>query len=187
MRFSILSLLAVSTLVLVGCNQSSSPTSDIAVVDLNEVAKNLGSDIQIIAAVEERKENLNRQLRGAKTNYESQLRSTKNELGKELTAEQTQQLLKLKKQANQQLLQVAQQAKANLDQHRVQLTLEFKKEAKKVVEEVAEEKGLSLVVTKNDSVVLLYDDAVDITSEVTDRMRAVQPASYLQPTETEQP
>ncbi|MCG8450782.1 MAG: OmpH family outer membrane protein, partial [Pirellulales bacterium] len=140
-------------------------------MDLDRVAAALGSDARILAAVKQREASLNQQLAGAKTSYENQLRETQTQLGDQPTEEQSQQLATLQQQANNQLRKVAEQARGNLEQHRAQLLLDFRNQAKQAVRQVAHEQGLTLVVTKNDAVVLLYDDAVDITSAVTKRMQ----------------
>ena len=105
----------------------------------------------------------------------------KSQVGENPSQEQKQQLLERQKQANIQLKQAAQQAKQKHEQFRKNLQLQFHEEAKQAIQQVAHEQGLSLVVKKNDSVVLLYDDTVDITAEVTQTMQAnsqVQTASF---------
>ena len=171
MRALFVVMLASSVLFPLGCNQSFQQSGNVAVVDLDQVAATLGRTELIKSAIEQRKDELNRKVSGAKTSYENQLRATAAKLGEEPSDEQKQQLVKMQQQANKQLTQYAQQAKGNLQQHRAQLLQQFRDEARTVAQQVAKEKGLSMVVTKNDSFVLAYDDAADITREVAQRMR----------------
>jgi Skp family chaperone for outer membrane proteins len=175
MRTYTLMVLATSVLFTVGCNRSAEQSGSVAIVDLDQVAAQLGSDARILAAVKGHETTLNQQLAAAKASYENQLRATQKNFGSQPSPEQTQQLNRLKQQANQQLKQVAQQAKGNLQQHRAQLLLQFRDEAKQAARQVAHEQNLSMVVTKNDAVVLVYNEAVDITSEVTERMQTAAP------------
>ena len=166
-------MLLVATLFLtVGCNQAAEQTGSVAVVALDQVAVQLGSDAKILAAVKEHETQLNQQLAATKSSYENQLRTTQAKLGEQPAPEQTQQLLQLKQQANQQLRQVAQQAKSSLEQHRAQLLLQFRNQAQYAARQVAHEQNLSMVVTKNDAVVLVYNEAVDITRDVAERMQS---------------
>ena len=173
MRAFLLSSLAVSCLFFTGCNEFSQQSGLVAVVDLDQVALDVGRAEAIKAAVDQREATLNRQLAGAKASYETQLQEAKNKLGEQPTQEQQLQFTKLKQQASKQLTQIAQKAKNNLGQHQAKLRLRFRDEAKAVARQVAKEKGLSIVVTKNESVVLVYDDAADITSEVSQRLQAL--------------
>ena len=180
---TILSLLIVfSILTQMGCNQGSNQTGLVAVVDLDQVAAALGRDAAIEAAVKRREADLTQQVAGAKSSYEKQLLETKSKLGEKPNKQQTQQLANLQKQANQQLTQVARQAQGNVAELRQQLILQFRNEAKTVARQVAQEKGLSIVVTRNDSVILVHDAAADITSDVTQRMQTMAISSNTQAT-----
>lgn len=170
---SINSALVLVSLFITGCNQSTEQTGRVAIVDLDSVAAQLGRETAIVKSIKEREASLNQQVAGAKSNYENQLRTTKAKLGEEPTQEQAQQFAKLQQQANQKFKQVTQQAQKNLKQHRAHLLQQFREEAKSVAQQVARERGFSLVVTKNDSIVLAFDETADITSAVAQRMQAL--------------
>lgn len=181
MRHSIHAIAALSCLIFSGCGQFSDSSSQVAVVDLDKAADNLGRNQTFQQSVKAHEQNLNQQLAKAQASYKEQLLAMKSQLGENPTDEQKQQLLERQKQANLQLKQAAQKAKQNLEQYRKNLQVKFHEEAKLAVQQVAHEQGLSLVVKKNDSVVLLYDDAVDITGEVTQQMQTnsqIQTASF---------
>ena len=182
MRTILLTILVVCPLLILGCNNAGEQSGRVAVVDLDQVAIKVGRVATIKTAVDKREADLNRQLASAKASYEKQLVEAKGKLGEEPSQEQQQQFAQLKLQANKQLKQIAQQAKQHLDQHRAQLRLQFRNEAKAVARQVAKEKGLSIVVTKNDSVVLVYDDAADITSDVVQRLQVLSSPPSRTPT-----
>src|SRR5205085_12667759 len=75
-------------------------------------------------------------------------------------------------QANANLNQVKQQAEADLYNHRMQLVQKFRDQIKPVARRVAQERGLSVIVTRNDSVIYDYTSGSDITNPVVDELLA---------------
>ena len=169
MRLSTLTLMSILLCPFLGCNQSQEPS--VAVVDLDAVAEALGRDDAISAALKAHGSNLNQQVAGVKKSLENQLLAEQTKLGQEPADDGTKQLVNLQRQAELKFNQVTQQARGHLQQFRADLVLKFRAEAQEVARQIAHEKGHSLVMTKNDSVVLVYDEAVDITQAVTERMR----------------
>ena len=81
------------------------------------------------------------------------------------------------KQANANLNKVKQQAEADLKKHQATLIAQFREQIKPVARRVAQKRGLTVIVTKNDNV--LYDVApgADITDEVIADLIAASPAA----------
>ena len=75
------------------------------------------------------------------------------------------------RQASANLNQVQQKAKNDLSQHGAQLVQQFRDEVKPIARQVASEKGLSIIVTRNETVVFDFTSAVDITEDVVRKMR----------------
>ncbi|HEX6962563.1 MAG TPA: OmpH family outer membrane protein, partial [Lacipirellula sp.] len=61
---------------------------------------------------------------------------------------------------------VKQQAELDLQRHRVQLIAQFREEIKPAARRVAQARGLSVIVTKNDSFLYDFSQSVDITDAV---------------------
>jgi Skp family chaperone for outer membrane proteins len=162
---------------------NESAVGTVAVIDLDAVARQIGGDIQMANSIKQRETSLNQQLQSVQTSFQKQIGDKRDELGGEPTEEETQQFALLQRQANTNLNQIRTQAQNDLNRHRLQLVARFREEARPVARAVAAEKGLSIVVTKNDSVVFTYQSAVDITDEVAARMLARRPATAIQPTE----
>jgi Skp family chaperone for outer membrane proteins len=189
--------LVVTCLLTSGCQKSSSSqqadqgdlqsnesaVGTVAVIDLDAVARQIGGDIQMANSIKQRETSLNQQLQSVQTSFQKQIGDKRDELGGEPTEEETQQFALLQRQANTNLNQIRTQAQNDLNRHRLQLVARFREEARPVARAVAAEKGLSIVVTKNDSVVFTYQSAVDITDEVAARMLVRRPATVIQPTE----
>lgn len=178
MRLIALMTVSVIACAVVGCNKSETPTAEapanpgaVAVIDLDEVARQLGRDIEMANSIKAAQKTLNERLAEVQIKYRDEFTKKKDELGEEPAEEELQSLQAFGQQANLQFNQVVQTAKNNLNKHRIGLISDFRKDAKPIAQEVAKEKGLNIIITKNDSVVFSYETAVDITDEVVAQMR----------------
>ena len=175
---------------LVGCNLGEGDTTatsaasqsigsgigTVAVIDLNTVARRLGFDKQLTAAVQQRETSLNQQLATVKTSYEKQIAEQQRRFGAAPAPQQAQVLADMQKQAGVGLNQARQKAKQDLASHSTQLAEQFRDQVRPIAREIAREKGLSVIVTKNDSVLFDYDAAVDITDAVVQRIQTQPPS-----------
>ncbi|MBN1588345.1 MAG: OmpH family outer membrane protein [Pirellulales bacterium] len=155
--------------------------SNVAIIDLDVIAKQLSYDKQMAGAIEQHHASLQRQLGVIKANYEQELVKRKQQVGETPTEEQTQYLSQSQRQAIVGLDQEQKKAASSLKQYSAQLVKRFRDQVKSVAREVATEKGLTIILTKNDSVVFDYDTAVDITDMVVEKMRIERPDPVVQP------
>lgn len=155
---------------------TSKPNGGVAVVDLDEVARKLGRDSEMVQSVKSQGDELNRRLVALQQDAVRQLQEIRAGLGDEPSPEEAQEFLRKQRNAQVNLNQIKQQAEVALGQHRQQLVSKFRQDAKPIAQKIAKEKGFTTVVTRNDSVVFSFDDAVDITSEVIALMSAEAPA-----------
>lgn len=175
---AILLSLAALTGLATGCQQSAtSPNSagGIAVIDLDRVARELGSDKQISTAIQQRQAALNKQLVGIANAYIKQLdEARKSAESKQETSKVT--LAQYEQKANQNLSLAKRQAQQNLSQHRGQLVKQFREAVRPAARAAAKARGLGVIVTKQEG--LLFDCAAecDITADVISRLRQ-QPAT----------
>jgi Skp family chaperone for outer membrane proteins len=181
----------IATLVVSGCGwfggkddaeaKSDKPVSGrVAVVDLDEVARRLGRDQVMVSTLKQTEQTLNEKLEVVQASYVKQIEQKQEKLGVgqegiEVSEDDSKTLLGMKRQAGLNLNQARKQAINTLNQHRLQLIVSYRKEVKPVAREVAKERGLSVVLTKNDNLLFVHEDAVDITDEVAKRMRAISP------------
>jgi Skp family chaperone for outer membrane proteins len=163
-----------------GCNQSAStsvPQGAVAVIDLDAIASRLGSDKQIVDSIAQRQTSLSQQLVDLAKSYTQQIEEKKKTLT-EAPAEQADvTVASWQKQANANLNKVKQQAEADLKKHQATLIAQFREQIKPVARRVAQKRGLTVIVTRNDNV--LYDVApgADITDEVIADLIAASPAA----------
>lgn len=166
-----------------GCGWVGGSSGGVAVVDLDEVAKQIGASEEMSQALAARENNLNGQLQSLKANYVQQLESKKFEFGEDRTEEETTQLVAMGRQVNLNLAQAQRNAQGNLSAHRAQLIAKFREQVIPHAEKIAKERGLSIVVPKNDGLLLTVDDSVNITSEVAAALKGTwQPITVQSPT-----
>jgi len=161
----------------VGCNRqaASTPTTSVgavAVIDLDEIARRLGSDKQIVSSISQRQTSLSQQLVDLAKNYKQQIEEQQKKLSDAGDKKGDVTLANWQQQANAKLNEVKQQAEVQLQQHRATLIAQFREEIKPAARRVAQSRGLSVIVTKNDSVLYDFAPATDITDAVVAELQA---------------
>lgn len=162
-------LITLTALLLISCKPPGF-SNQIAVVDLNLIAKTLGRDDLIVKNVKSANDNLNQQLEKIAADLRQQLDKEKSRLGDKPSKEEEQQFVQLVQKANNQLNQTKQLALQKAQQLQNSLILEFRDEVSRVSREIAQQNGYLTVLALNDSL-LWADTTVDITNEVITEMR----------------
>lgn len=160
----------------IGCNQSSSTdltstSGGVAVIDLDRVAQQLGSDKQIVASLNEAQQTLNEKLQQLAQNYQAQIAQQSQNSSSDPASNEGVRLASFQQQAQANIAKAKNQAASQLAQRQAQLIQQFRHAVKPAARAEAQQRGLSLVITKNDSVVFDYVDAVDVTDAVVARLR----------------
>lgn len=157
-------------------------THGVAVIDLDAVAQRLGSGVTMNQSLQHAVKTLDQKYTAIRASYQTQFDTAKTELGETPTAEQTQQLSSFGKEINLKLNQTRQAAQSQLTQHRSQLIQRFRDQVKPIAQEVAAQRGLDVVVSKNDAVIFAFGPTADITDEVIEKMLAKASARSEAPT-----
>ena len=149
----------------------------VAVIDLDAVAHAIGWDTHMAADIQQRADSLNQQL----ANYQALLRrqlddeksaaASQATTGDEGPSEQQQKLVEFDRRLGAQWTQARQKANQQLAAHRLAVIESIRQHVRPVAASVAAELGLATVLTKNDSVVFTYVEAVDITDRVVQRLQ----------------
>jgi Skp family chaperone for outer membrane proteins len=172
--------------LLSACNQGSAPVAEqavtkqsggVAVIDLDEVARLLGCELTIKQSLTARETSLNQQLETLRVSYANQLSQRKQELPEQPADGELAQVQAFEQQAVKQIQEARQQAQNDLITQKNNLIAAFREEVKPVASQVAATKGLSLVVSKNETFLFAFDSAVDITKEVVAQMRTTAPTT----------
>ncbi len=142
----------------------------VGVVDLDKVAKAIGRDVEMKEKVDEQVASYNNKLATLRGALERQLEDKRELFGNEPTEEQLKELQDSENLKARQLLESKRKAEAELAVFRQKLIDEFRVQAKPVLREVAAARGLSIVIPKNDGLLLSIDPDCEITDEVAAKM-----------------
>ncbi len=152
--------------------KATKPVGGVGVVDLDVVAKRLGRDIEMNNRVEERMASLNSKLATLQGSLRRLYEEKRDKFGEDATAEQMKELDATKDKMDAQLLDVKRKAGLELNNYRQALVDQFREQAKPVLRDVAAARGLSIVIPKNNALLLSIDPAAEITDEVASKMPA---------------
>lgn len=174
-------VLAAGLLAAVGCGmqpgaQSAKVAGGLAVIDLDYVAKTIGRTEEISDALKVRKNALDQALAQVQAQAKDKLQQEQQAAGEQPTDEQKQKLAAFERKLNSELLQIARKAQADLETYRATLLTQFRTEVRPLAQQVAAEKGLGVVIPKNEGFLLSVDPGVDITAEVIKAYQTRKPA-----------
>ncbi len=188
MRFgSALVMLAAGAMFSAGCgsqfggSSASSAKGGIAVIDLDVVGKSIGRTQEMTDAINVRKSAFDQALQKGQAEMKQKLADKKAEFGDSPTDEQKTQLAQLERAFGNELVQAARKAQAKLEQERQALIAQFRNEVKPVAQQVAAERGLGVVIPRNEGFLLAIDPGVDITADVVKAYGAKKPTAAKAP------
>ena len=181
-HFSLFFVVTAAAASLTGCGQmgfstSSAARGGIAVVDLDKVAAETGRDRQLAQSIELAQNSLNQSLQKTLESANEQLTAKKKAFGEDMSDDQRKELSQMENFAVQKLSQFKNQAQAELAQFRQKQVAAFRAELKPIAHDIAAKRGLSIVIPKNEGLLLSVDSGVDITDEVVKVLRATRPVN----------
>ena len=156
----------------------SARSGGVAVVDLDEVARQLGLDVAMSKDFTDGQTSLAKQLQTLQTTLKEKYHQKSIELDPRSVTDATaaaarkEQLAQFERELNLQLNQAQRTAQKELSDYRLRLVQRFRDEVVPMAQQAAAERGLGVVLTKNDTVLLTFDDAHDITAAVVAKLRA---------------
>jgi Skp family chaperone for outer membrane proteins len=171
-------VLCVASFGLSGCNSGSdaSRPRTVAIVDLDKIAANCGLLDEFHGNLQTAESGLNTQL----VNLKAKMQEKLSEKTKELDRAEAAELAKLKQEVNQlkvqleaQLNQAQTRAREQLSGHRAALIAKIKDDLRPVVTEVAKEKGIDIVLSRNLDTVYVASPNADLTEAVIAKMAAL--------------
>jgi len=142
----------------------------VGVVDLDVVAKRLGRDIEMSNKVQEKLSELNNKLTTLQGSMRRLYDEKRDKQGDDPTDEQIRELQAWQDRTDAQLQESKRKAEVELNTFRQALIDQFREQAKPVLREVAAARGLSIVIPKNNALLLTIDPAVEITDDVAAKM-----------------
>ncbi len=182
--------LVLSAIGFAGCDKPAAPVataptnSGVAIIDLDEVAARLGQDVKMAEEIKARENMLNKQLMALEKSLQQQVDAKQQEIGKDATDEQKKQLIQMAQQANVQMQNARVKVTKELTQHRSDVINRFRASTKPHAEKAAREKGMGIVVTRNENVIFTHLPNVEITDDVVAQMSAATPSASSATTST---
>ena len=164
-----------------GGSSASSTRGGLAVVDLDKVAAETGKNIQMKEVFQLQENSVKQQLAQAQFSLNSQLDTKNKEFGETPTEEQQKELAQFRNKANTAFGNLQNQAGTKLNQYRQDQIAKFRTEIKPIAQEIALKRGLSVVIPKNDGLLLAVDPGVDITEDIIKAYREKRPAPTAAP------
>lgn len=170
---------------MVGCEPqrtSGTPVSrsgGVAVIDLDEVAKRLGRDQVILSELKSTSDALTEKLTTAQKDLQNKFNTERQTIGATPTDSDKQKLLQTERSLNLEFQQKQQEAQNELNAKRAAVVTRFREEVKPVAREIANGKGLDVILIKSDAVIFSAETGVDITDAVVAKMISSAPAGTV--------
>lgn len=189
---TILALPLLAALLLTACQRSGG----VAVVDINEIAQEMGWTDQLNTQLQDTGRELQTQFEQITKQAQAELEKAKQQVILEaklneeqvallnqvvdlrdleklpLSQEQRNKLITTLNQVNQALQNARNQLQQALQQRQLQLIKSYQAQVQPFAEEVAREKGLDMVLLQSESILYVNAGQVDLTDEVLRRLRA---------------
>lgn len=163
-----------------GCGQPTpqppaarTPQGGVAIIDLDAVAARLGNDQQMLASISSKQAELNQHLAQTAQAYRKQLEAQRQPPAPGGESEGVT-LAAFEQAAQSRLDEARRQAETTMAAHQAELVRQFRNHVRPAARRVARERGLSIIITRNDSVVYDYVDAVDITDAVVAELQCAE-------------
>jgi Skp family chaperone for outer membrane proteins len=176
------SALAIMALVFTDGCQKADPNdaaaSRVAVYDIDRVAHDMGWMTDMQTNLQALQKQFQTDFKHAQEMYAQQITDQKHQWAPKdtdkLTPEQQDALNKMAASANEVLSQLNQKANQQLNNYRQQWVIQYREALRPVLEQVAEERKLAIILEKNDTVQFAQPSS-DITDSVIDSARAHPP------------
>ena len=191
-KFGVCLALTGATVWLTGCgmqfggsSSSSASRGGIAVVDLDKVAAETGKKMEMDEAYGLQANSVQQKLVAVKNDFQSQIDAKAKELGidpsaktkpEEIPEEAKREVGQMTLNARNILVQAQNEFGSKLNDYKQVQIAKFRVELKPILQDVASKRGLSVVVPKNDGLLLAIDPGVDITDDVIKAYREKKPA-----------
>ncbi|WP_437226994.1 OmpH family outer membrane protein [Planctomicrobium sp. SH661] len=157
------------------------PRTGVAVVDLDEVSRQLGRNQEMQQSIKQKTEAAQQRLEFLEKDAVAQLEEARRAIGATPSQEDSQKFQQMRQSATVQLNQLKQRAEQEVSGHRQQLVTQFRDQARPVVAQVAKKHGFGTVITRNDAFLFSFEKTVDITDEVAQLMASSAPATAAAP------
>lgn len=160
-------LLATTLAAFVVVGSAMAQSGGVAVLDIDQVARDLGVEENVRVELLTMQNNLNAELQKTQASLQNQMVGVEKAAGENPSEEQRRQIVATNQQLNSEFNRLKSQAQQSLAQERVRLINEFRIQLEPIALEAARAKGLDVVLMKVTPPVFTYSNEVDITADTT--------------------
>lgn len=139
----------------------------VAVLDIDEVARQLGVEEKVRVDLQTMQDNLNADLKRTQETMQKQMESVEKAAGETPSDEKRREIMATNQQLNEEFNRLKLQAQNTLGQERVRLINEFRIRLEPIALKAAQELGYEVVLMKVTPPVFTYAQSVDITQATT--------------------
>jgi Skp family chaperone for outer membrane proteins len=159
MKTLLLTILSLAALTIPAMAQKGG----VAILDIDEVARQLGVEEKVRVDLLNMQNNLNADLQRTQTTMQNQMSGVEKAAGEKPTEEQQKQIVATNQQLNEEFNRIKAQAQQTLAQERVRMINDFRVRLEPISLKAAEALGLEVVLMKVTPPVFAYATSVDIT------------------------
>lgn len=158
---------------------SAAPSADVrkggvAIVDLDDVLKQLQLKETFEATVVQRREESRKQLAALLIKLRDQYEAKKKSYGEQPDTAQAKELQSIYDLINRTYAEARTKADAALTAYQAKYIQDFRNRVAPIARRIALDRGLSIVITKNPTHILWFDPALDLTDQVVEALRDQQ-------------
>lgn len=185
-HFGLFLVITSATVMTTGCGQmtgssASTARGGMAVVDLDKVAAETGRDRQLAQSLELAQNSLNQSYQKTVELARDELNTKKKGYGDQISDEEKKEFSEMERVAVTKLSQLQNEARSKFEQYKQVQIARFRAELKPITQEIAAKRGLSIVIPKNEGLLLSVDPGVDITDDVVKVLREKHPVTTPAP------
>ena len=154
-----------------GSDSGSTGIGKVAVVDLDEIARRIGRAKEMDDAVGQKSNEINAELSKLQAGYVKQFEAQREKVGEKADDAEQQKLANYGADLDQKFNVSRQQRSNELAAYRQELIQQFRDDVKPIAQQIAAERGMTILVTKNDTVIYAYEQDCDVTDAVAAKMQ----------------
>ena len=167
-----LTILMIGMGLIAACNQQA-PSNSIGILDLGKISDETGNAEKIKSELQKIKTRLQQDLQSVQMNLQKNFQENQTKIGKTPTDEQRAQLGKMLAEAQQKLKMARSSAATELKNKQEELVIQLRDTVRPVANKIAQQRGMSIIMIRNDNLILGFDKKADITDAIIAELKKV--------------
>ena len=167
-----LTILMIGMSLIAACNQQV-PSNSIGILDLGKISDETGNAEKIKSELQKIKTRLQQDLQSVQMNLQKNFQENQTKIGKTPTDEQRAQLGKMLAEAQQKLKMAQSSAATELKNKQEELVIQLRDTVRPVANKIAQQRGMSIIMIRNDNLILGFDKKADITDAIIAELKKV--------------